>query len=179
MLQLTCIYCTYISVFQYYTKLQHGQINIVQSSVRYAQLSSKIEQYQSQNNTNSHSGLTKKERREFKRLSRARKKGLLMVDSADLEYMVSTAIIKISQTICDFDIDGYDTDDLLKYMHRIQPDRPHNYPIGAMKEHIQKFLFYRLKQIVDFVWEIGLSYHRSFYEVIIFFFDTCIDFTYF
>ena len=108
--------------------------------------------------------LTKEEFGELGELSRYHKKSLLLNDD-NLEYMLSTGIIKISQAICDFDVGNYDTDDLLRYMHKIQPDRLHNYPYAAMREHVQKFLFYRLKQMVDFVFKIGLSYHRSFYEV--------------
>ena len=109
-------------------------------------------------------GLTKEEFGELSELSKYHKKSPLLNDD-NLEYMLSTGIIKISQAICDFDIGNYDTDDLLRYMHKIQPDRPHNYPYGAMREHVQKFLFYRLKQMVDFIFKIGLSYHKSFYEV--------------
>ena len=109
-------------------------------------------------------GLTKEEYSEFSELAKLNKKSHLLNDD-NLEYMLSTGMIKISQAICDFDVGNYDTDDLLRYMHRIQPDRPHNYPYGAMREHVQKFLFYRLKHVVDFVCKAGLSYHRSFYEV--------------
>lgn len=97
------------------------------------------------NNVNSNCGLTKEEAIEFDNLSKQHEKGILMFHNPDLEYMVSTGIIKISQAICDFDV-------------------RENYAIDE-RQHVQKLLFYRLKLIVDVVCKIGLSYHRSLYEV--------------
>ena len=110
-------------------------------------------------------GLTKEEENEYEYLLTNDKKGERMLHGPDLKYMVSTGIVEITKAMCNFDLDKYDTDDVLRYMRCIKPLQNHDYPTYAMREHVQKFLFYRLRQMVDFVFKIGLGYHKSFYEV--------------
>ena len=179
-------------------------IHIMQHSLRFLQLTSKMEIHQSQNanstantakiedkkhsygvdnnsdrNENKKSdsidendqlsqkfaGLTKREENEYENLVTNDKNGYRMHHDADLKYMISTGIVEITKAMCDFDLDNYDTDDVLRYMRRIKPSQNHDYPIDAMREHVRKFLFYRLKEMVDFVFSIGLGYHISFYHV--------------
>ena len=188
-------------------------MHIIQDSLRFAQLTSKMDIYQSENSNptpiaaetvdtavtaakiedNKHGdsvnnsepnenkssdstdendqlsqkfpGLTKEEENEYENLVTKDKKGELMLHDPDLKYMASTGIVEITKAMCDFDLDNYDTDDVLRYMRHVRPSENHDYPIDAMREHVQKFLFYRLKQMVDFVFKIGLGYHISFYHV--------------
>lgn len=110
-------------------------------------------------------GLTEEEKKEFDDLSEEPIKGVLMWHDEDVEYMVSTGIVRISEAICNFDLSDYDTDDLMTYLNRVSPNKNHDYAHYAMREHVQRHLFFRLKDLIDLVGKIGVNYHLSFYQV--------------